>query len=117
MTAQPRTAIAEARDLVRRFIPGALDDEIAELLDGYVKDGAWNLPGYVVRRGQKGHLERDLEAVRTARTLADETRAIDKARAGTECPHGVPGGEAPHPRTGLPLCPLCRGTAMTDAPE
>lgn len=31
-----------------------------------------------------------------------------QARASPECPHGMPGGLNLHPRTGKPLCPLCR---------
>jgi hypothetical protein len=46
--------------------------------------------------------------VEAAQRKTADAAAIAQARASPPCPHGVPGGLELHPRTNLPMCPLCR---------
>lgn len=96
---------------VHQSCPTASAQEVAELLDGYRKDGKRNPAGYVITAARKGQLTKDLEALRASRRLAEEAAALDELRQGAECPHGLRGGAEPHPRTGEPVCALCRAEA------
>jgi len=56
-----------------------------------------------------------LADIRVKAKAADAELITKLTTTGTPCPHGQPGGEHPHPRTGDPLCPLCRrGTPAPD---
>jgi hypothetical protein len=45
-------------------------------------------------------------------TLAERIRQL---RQGPDCPHGDPGGQAPHPTSGHALCPQCRRSGVRAA--
>ncbi|MER7280366.1 hypothetical protein ABT369_38615 [Dactylosporangium sp. NPDC000244] len=55
-----------------------------------------------------------LAGIRADAKAANIAKIAELGRS-APCPHGQPGGDQPHPRTGEPLCPLCRtGTPAPD---
>ena len=105
-TDSAEAAVLDAAAVIRKHTD-ADDGKISELLTQYAKT-AKKLPAYVTGLPQKDHLARDLQELRDRREHADTGQIIAQLRTGPPCGHGVPGGAALHPRTGMPLCPQCR---------
>jgi hypothetical protein len=105
-TTSTDVAVLDAVSVIRKHTD-ADDGEISALLTRY-QDKARNLAAYVTGLAQKGHLARDLQELRDSQKHADLGREIEQLRTGPACEHGTPGGIAPHPLTGEPLCPQCR---------
>lgn len=74
---------------------------------------------YYTRIAETGGFGMALTNVRAQRAVSDDRAVADAAAAvkaeiirlqesEPECGHGTPAGGSPHPKTGEPLCPLCR---------
>jgi hypothetical protein len=88
---------------------GADPRDVRAVLDRYGANGL-NSPVAFALSPTNGGLMRDLSDARKARTKAEARRARDDAEKGPHCGHGVAGGAALNPQTGLPWCPMCRAS-------
>lgn len=85
---------------------GISDDERSALWASLVADPETLIP---TRRGAQAAWYVPAVAAIRAKTLKETGSAVEQLRKyGPDCDHGTPGGAAPHPLTGLPLCPTCR---------
>jgi hypothetical protein len=107
-TRPTRPPAGDAEAVIRRYCPDADDAEIKELINRHTKPGIANLAALLTKHGQSGQLSVDLAALRKEHSRARIRQQIDALKQGPECAHGSPGGAAPHPTTGKPLCPQCR---------
>lgn len=110
-TEPPPKAAAAAEKLIIEALAddGCSADEarsIATWLDRERKPR--NLAGLVHTVAAAGELPELLARVRRQAERAAVAAALVDAKDGPPCPHGQPGGQTPHPSTGLPLCPVCR---------
>jgi hypothetical protein len=112
MSVTADTWTADDIGAVRDHIPDADDRDIAKLLDTYRERKLSNPVAYARSIAKDGRLARELAGIAKARKKAEAARTIEEQKkTGPECEHGMPGGSALHPETGLPLCPICRKAA------
>jgi hypothetical protein len=97
---------------IRRWVPDATDDEIGQLQNDPRIRKAQNPGGYVTTLGKSGDLRRLLQELRHGRKQADLKQRREELDTMSPCEHGTPGGNVPHPETGLPWkCALCRAAS------
>ncbi|BCJ64125.1 hypothetical protein GCM10009779_71860 [Polymorphospora rubra] len=88
---------------------GATPDEAAAVVRRVQNErNPRSLRGLLNRMATDGDLPDLLQEHRAAAHRAAVSAALDEARRGPACEHTIPGGRAPHPTTGEPLCPQCR---------
>lgn len=94
----------------------ATRDESAEVARRIERERRPKNPTALVRHlAGAGELRDWLAEVRGERDDTAVTERLTAARRGPPCEHGQPGGQALHPSSGLPLCPVCRQAAMSPA--
>jgi hypothetical protein len=87
------------------------DDEIVQLLDQIDGPGVRSLVAVVTTEIKSGELKLRLDELRERGSSNDIAQQVAELSQGPLCTHGVPGGQALHPRSGKPRCPLCRAEA------
>ncbi|MEV0590658.1 hypothetical protein [Nonomuraea cavernae] len=73
-----------------------------------------DLAGYLTKLARTGDLADWQDRVREQAARQQARAAAGDHRTAPPCPHGEPGGDQFHPRTGRPWCPLCRAGAPAD---
>jgi len=98
--------------VIRRFLPDATDEEIAEIQDQQDLQHVQNHSGWWTTLGENGDLKRLLDELRVSRRQAARKRFRAELDTMPVCEDNVPGGDVPDPETGLPwACPMCRARA------
>lgn len=67
-----------------------------------------NMTGYLRTLASRGDLADWQGQVREQASRQQTRLAADHRRTAPPCPHGEPGGDQLHPRSGRPWCALCR---------
>lgn len=98
---------------------GATADEAREMITIIkTENRPRSLGGYVATLAANGDLAAILDRVRSGSRAAPSSTPVPPSYAEllarTPCPHGTPGGDQPHPRTGAPSCPLCRAGGVPE---
>lgn len=101
---------AEAEAIVRQCLPGAMAAEVGQLVGGLAeRPNIRSLPAVVRTMAQSGALGTLLESMRVGERAQVRKQAREVAGQQPACHHGVPGGTASDPGTGLSwLCAQCR---------